>query len=222
MALAACLVPVAECLETVKENMAPPVGRPDPARKQLPSSEVHLGLVQLHLATAQRYQEPVEERGTRSETPPVCPGVQLVEALNEAQDFEATASEPQTSKPQASWMREAIRRTACISYLALEACKMVAQAGWSPQVCNTYQGLLNREEERIYMAFGDMIPNELPSEVAKAARTWLVDAYDNIQLAEDRLAAQSREEEESMGCWKDTQSHSREKPQLRESGTCGS
>jgi hypothetical protein len=66
---------------------------------------------------------------------------------------------------------------------------MMAQAGWSPQVCNTYQGLLNQEEERLDAAFVDMIPNELPSEVVKATITWLADAYNNIQLAEDHLAA---------------------------------
>jgi hypothetical protein len=39
-----------------------------------------------------------------------------------ARDFEATAN---TS--QASWMQEALRRTACVSYVAMEACEIAAQ-----------------------------------------------------------------------------------------------
>ncbi len=85
-------------------------------------------------------------------------------ALKEARGFEATATAAETS-----WMREALHRTTCVSYVALEACEMAEQAGWDPRKCGTYHDLLDREEGRLDEAFGKMLPDELPSTVIEAA-----------------------------------------------------
>jgi hypothetical protein len=128
VALAAHLVLAAECLETVRESLVSPAGQPDPAREQMLRAEAHWGFARLHLAAAQRYQAPAEEQRAPSSAPPVPAEVQLVRALEEAQVFKATAS-----GPQASWTQQTLRRTACVSYVALEACKMAARAGWDPR-----------------------------------------------------------------------------------------
>jgi hypothetical protein len=64
VALAAHLVPAAECLETVRESLVSPAGQPDSAREQMLRAEAHLGFAQLHMAAAQRFQAPAE--GTRA------------------------------------------------------------------------------------------------------------------------------------------------------------
>ena len=85
---------------------------------------------------------------------------QLVKALTEARGFEATAS-----ARQASWTREALRRTACISDITLEACEVVVQTCWDPRECGRYHDLLDREERRLDEALGGMMPDELPGAV---------------------------------------------------------
>jgi hypothetical protein len=110
MALAARLVPAAECLEAVRENLVYTAAQPDSAREQMLQAEAHLGFAQLHMAAAQRFQAPAGEMGAPSDAPFIPAGAQLMEALTEARGFEATAS-----APQASWTREALRRTACVS-----------------------------------------------------------------------------------------------------------
>jgi hypothetical protein len=118
-------------------------------------------------------------------------GAQLVKALTEARGFEATAS-----AQQASWTREALRRTACIFDVALEACEVAVQASWNPRECSTYHDLLHREEQRLDEAFGGMMPDELPGAVVAVAEVWLDNAYDNITLAQACLAARRQQEEE--------------------------
>ncbi len=59
--LAARLVPAAECLETVRENLTSTAAEPDPAREQMPRAEAHLSFAQLHMAAAQKFQTPAEE-----------------------------------------------------------------------------------------------------------------------------------------------------------------
>jgi hypothetical protein len=120
--LAARLVPAAECLETVRENLVSTAAQPGSAREQMLQAEAHLSFAQLHMAAAQRFQTPAEEMGVPSNAPSIPAGAQLVRALTEARGFEAAAS-----APQASWTREALRRTACVSYVALEACEVAAQ-----------------------------------------------------------------------------------------------
>ncbi len=123
-------------------------------------AEAHLGFAQLHMAAAQRLQTPAGEMGAPSDAPFVPAGAQLMEALMEARSFEATAS-----APQASWTREALRRTACVSYVALEAYEMARD----PRECGTYHDLLDREERRLDEAFGSMMPDELPGAVVAVA-----------------------------------------------------
>jgi hypothetical protein len=55
VALAARLVPAAECLETVRENLASTAAQPDSAREQMLRAEAHLSFAQLHMAAAQRF-----------------------------------------------------------------------------------------------------------------------------------------------------------------------
>jgi hypothetical protein len=190
VALAARLVPAAECLETVRESLVSPAGQPDSAWEQMLRAEAHLGFAQLHMAAAQRFQAPAEERGASSKTPSIPAGAQLVRALTEARGFEATAS-----APQASWTREALRRTACVSYVALEACEMAAQTSWDPRECGTYHDLLDREEGRLDEAFRNMMPDELPGAVVAAAEVWLDDTYDNITLAQACMTARRERED---------------------------
>jgi hypothetical protein len=141
VALAAHLVPAAECLETVRENLVSTAAQPDSAREQMLRAEAHLSFAQLHMAAAQRFQTPAEEKWAPSNAPSIPAGAQLVKALTEARGFEATAS-----APQASWTREALRRTACVSYVAIEACEMAAQAAWDSWRDGTYHDLLDSEE----------------------------------------------------------------------------
>ncbi len=69
VALAARLVPAAECLEAVRESLVSPAGRSDSAREQMLRAEAHLGFAQLHMAAAQRFQAPAEERRAPSKAP---------------------------------------------------------------------------------------------------------------------------------------------------------
>ncbi len=105
VALDARLVPAAECLETVRENLVPTTAQPGSARDQMLRAEAHLSFAQLHMAAAQRFQTPAEEMGAPLNAPSIPAGAQLVRALTEARGFEAAAS-----APQASWTREALRR----------------------------------------------------------------------------------------------------------------
>jgi hypothetical protein len=116
-----------------------------------------------------------------------------VRALTEALGFEATAS-----APQASWTRKALRRTACVLYVALEACKMAAQTSCDPRECGTYHDLLDREEGRLAEAFGNIMLDELPGAVVAAAEVWLDDTYDNITLAQACMTARREREEERL------------------------
>ena len=133
VALAARLVPAAECLETVRENLASTAAQPRSAREQVLQAEAHLSFAQLHMAAAQRFQTPTEETVAPSGAPSIPAGAQLVRALTEARGFEAAAN-----ALQASWTREALRRTACVSYVALEACEVAVRASWNPRECSTY------------------------------------------------------------------------------------
>ncbi len=187
VALAARLVPAAECLETVRENLVSTAAQPDSAREQMLRAEAHLGFPLLHMAAAQRLQTPAGEMGAPSDAPFIPAEAQLMEALMEARGFEATAS-----APQASWTLEALRLTACVSYVALEANKMA----WNPRECGTYHDLLDREERRFDEAFGSMMPDELPGAVVAAAEVWLDDAYDNITLAQACMAARRQQKHE--------------------------
>jgi hypothetical protein len=184
VALAARLVPAAECLETVRENLAPTTAQPSSAREQMLQAEAHLSFAQLHMAAAQRFRTPEKEMAAPPSALATPMGAQLVKALTEARGFEATAS-----AQQASWTREALRRTACISDVALEACEVAVQASWNPRECNTYHDLLDREERRLDEAFGGMMPDELPGAVVAVAEVWLDHAYDNFTLAQACLTA---------------------------------
>jgi hypothetical protein len=191
--LEARLGPAAECLNTASEDLRSAAAQSDPARKQLLRAEAHLSFAQLHMTAAQRFQTPAEEMGAQSGTPIIPARAQLVRALTEAQGFEAEAS-----ALQASWMREALRRTACISYVALEACEVAVQTSWNPWECSMYHDLLDREERRLDEAFGGMMPDELPGGVVAVAEVWLDDAYDNITLAQACLAARRQQEQEQI------------------------
>jgi hypothetical protein len=120
----------------------------------------------------------------------------LVRALTKAQGFEATAS-----AQQASWTREALHQTTCISDAAIEAIEVAAQTCWDPRECGTHHGLLDREEQRLDRldkTFGGVSPDELPGAVVAVAGAWLDDAYDNITLAQTCLAGRSQHEEEQI------------------------
>jgi hypothetical protein len=99
--------------------------------------------------------------------PPIPAGAQLLSALREAQRLEA-----KTGAVQASWMQTALRRTACVSYVALEACDVAAQVSRKPQEHEVYHDLLDREEQKLDEAFAAMKPSELPSGVVAAAEGW--------------------------------------------------
>ncbi len=102
-------------------------------------AEAHLSFAQLHMAAAQKFRAHADEGTTPSSAPSTPVGAQLVRALTEARGFEATAS-----APQASWTREALRRTACISDAAIEAIEVAVQASWDPRECGTHHDLLDR------------------------------------------------------------------------------
>ncbi len=193
VALAARLVPAAECLETVRENLASTAAQPDSAREQMLQAEAHLSFAQLHMAAAQKFQTPAEEMVAPSNTPSIPAGAQLVRALTEARALEAAAS-----ALQASWTREALRRTACVSYVALEACEMAMQTSWNPRKSGTYYDLLDREGRRLDEAFGSMMPDELPGAVVAAGEVWLDDACDNFTMAQVYLAMRWQLEEERV------------------------
>jgi hypothetical protein len=113
----------------------------------------------------------------------------LLSALTEAQHLEAEAG-----ALQASWMQAALRRTACVSYVALEACEVAVQVSWKSQEHSVYHDLLDREERKLDEAFAAVRPGGLPGRVVAAAEVWLDDAYDNITLAQACLAVRSRRE----------------------------
>ena len=58
VALAARLVPAAECLETVRENLASTAAQPNSARERVLQAEAHLSFARLHMVAAQRLQTP--------------------------------------------------------------------------------------------------------------------------------------------------------------------
>jgi hypothetical protein len=97
VALAARLVPAAECLETVRENLVSTTAQPGSAREQMMRAEAHLSFARLHMAAAQRFQTPAEEMVAPSNAPSIPAGAQLVRALTEARGFEGAASAPQAS-----------------------------------------------------------------------------------------------------------------------------
>jgi hypothetical protein len=106
VALDARLGPAAECLNTACEDLQAAATQSDPAREQLLRAEAHLSFAKLHMTAAQRLQAPAGEEGTRSGTPLIPAGAQLLSALTEAQHLEAEAG-----ALQASWMQAALRRT---------------------------------------------------------------------------------------------------------------
>jgi hypothetical protein len=128
MALAARLVPAAECLWTAEENLMLPDGQPDSAREQMLQAEAHLSFAWLHMAAAQRSQAPAEETRTTSNAPSIHAEVQLERALTEVQSFVATIS-----ASQSELTREALRRTACVLYVAGEACEVAVRTSWNPR-----------------------------------------------------------------------------------------
>ncbi len=91
-------------------------------------------------------------------------------------------------------MQTALRRTACVSDVALEVCDVAVQVSRKPQEHDVYHDLLDREEQKLDEAFAAMKPGELPGEVVAAAEVWLDNAYDNITLAQACLAVRSRRE----------------------------
>jgi hypothetical protein len=196
VALAARLVPAAECLETVRENLAPTTAQPSSAREQMLQAEAHLSFAQLHMAAAQKYRAHADEGAAPSSIPEILVRARLVRALAKAQGFEATAS-----TQQASWTREALRQTTCISDAAIEAIEVAVQTSWDPRECGAHHGLLDREEQRLDRldkTFGGVSPDELPGAVAAVAGAWLDDAYDNITLAQTCLAGRSQYEEQEQ------------------------
>jgi hypothetical protein len=88
-------------------------------------------------------------------------------------------------------MQAALRRTACVSYVALEACEVAVQVSWKSQEHSVYHDLLDREERKLDEAFAAVRPGGLPGRVIAAAEVWLDDAYDNITLAQACLAVRS-------------------------------
>jgi hypothetical protein len=71
VALEARLVPAAECLDTVRENLLSTATQPGSAREQLLRAEAHLSFAQLHMAAAQRFQTPAEEARAPSSAPSI-------------------------------------------------------------------------------------------------------------------------------------------------------
>jgi hypothetical protein len=98
-------------------------------------------------------------------------------------------------------MQTALRRTACVSYVALEACDVAVQVSRKPQEHDVYHDLLDREEQKLDEAFAAMKPGELPGGVVAAAEVWLDNAYDNITLAQACLAVRSRRERKRVEVW---------------------
>jgi hypothetical protein len=195
--LEARLVPAVECLDTVSEDLLSAATQSDSAREQLLRAEAHLSFAQLHMAATQRFQTPAEEIGAPSDTPVIPARAQLVRALTEARGFEVTASAPQ-ARCQRQWVREALRRTACVSYVAREACEVATQTSWDPRECGAYHNLLNREERRLEEAFGNTMPDEMPDPMVEAAEVWLGDARDNVTVAQTWIAARRYEEEKRL------------------------
>jgi hypothetical protein len=197
VALEARLVPAAECLDTVREDLLSAATQSNSDREQLLQAEAHLSFAQLHMAAAQRFQTPAEEMGAPSDTPVIPARAQLVRALTETRGFKVTASAPQAGC-QRQWVREALRRTACVSYVALEACEVATQTSWDPRECGAYHDLLDREERRLEEAFGNIMPDELPDPMVAVAEVWLEDARDNVTMAQTWMAARRYKKEERL------------------------
>ncbi len=62
VALAARLVPAAECLETVRENLASTAAQPNFAREQVLQAEAHLSFAQLHIVAVKGSRRPRRRR----------------------------------------------------------------------------------------------------------------------------------------------------------------
>jgi hypothetical protein len=56
--------------------------------------------------------------------------------------------------------------------LTLEACEVATQTNRGPRECNAYHDLLDHEERRLYEAFGNIMPEELPGPMVAAAEVW--------------------------------------------------
>jgi hypothetical protein len=192
--LEARLAPAARYLTTAGEDLLFAAIQSDSAREQLLRAEAHLSFAQLHMAAAQKFQTPAEEVKAPSGTPVIPAGAQLVKALTWARRLEVTASDPQ-ARCQRQWVREALCRTTCVSYVALEACGVATQTSWNPQECGTYRDLLSREEGRLEEAFKYMMPDELPDPMVVAAEVSLEDARDNVTMAQTWMAVRRYEEE---------------------------
>jgi hypothetical protein len=195
--LEARLAPAAEYLITAGEDLLSAATQSDSAREQLLRAEAHLSFAKLHMAAAQKFQTPTEEVGAPSDTPVIPARAQLVKALTEARGFEVTASDPQ-ARCQRQWVREALCRTACVSYVALEACEVATQTSWDPQECDAYHDLLDHEERRLHEAFGNIMPEELPGPMVAAAEVWKEDARDNVSMAHTWMVARRDKEEKRL------------------------
>jgi hypothetical protein len=149
------------------------------------------------MATAQKFQTPTEEVGAPSDKTVIPARAQLVKALTEAREFEVTTSDPQ-ARCQRQWVREALCRAVCVSYVALEACEVATQTSWDPQECDAYHDLLDHEENRLHRAFGKMMPEELPGPMVAAAEVWMEDARDNVSMAHVWMAARRDKEEKRL------------------------
>ncbi len=195
--LEARLAPAAEYLITAGEDLLSAAIKSDSAREQLLRAEAHLSFAKLHMAAAQKYQTPTEEVGAPPDTTVIPARAQLVRALTEAREFEVTTSDPQ-ARCQRQWVREALCRTACVSYVALEACEVATQTSWDPPECDAYRDLLDHEERRLHEAFGNIMPEELPGPMVAAAEVWMEDARDNISMAHTWMVARRDKEEKRL------------------------
>jgi hypothetical protein len=202
--LEARLAPAAEYLITAGEDLLSAATQSDSAREQLLRAEAHLSFAKLHMAAAQKFQTPTKEVGAPSDKTMIPAKAQLVKALTEAREFEITTSDPQ-ARCQRQWVREALCRAACVSHVALEACEVATQTSWDPQECNAYQDLLDHEERRLYEAFGNIMPEELPGPMVAAAEVWMENARDNISVAHTWMAARRDKEEKRLAAPKGPQ-----------------
>jgi hypothetical protein len=72
------------------------------------------------------------------------------------------------------------------------------------------------------VAFRNMMPDELPIAVVEATEVWLGDAYDNIILAQDLMAARGKEEEEQLATLGGYPEPPMERRRQKRHGACGS
>jgi hypothetical protein len=195
--LEARLAPATEYLITAGEDLLSASTQSDSAREQLLRAEAHLSFAKLHMAAAQKFQTPTEEVGAPSDKTVIPARAQLVKALTEAREFEVMTSDPQ-ARCQRQWVREALCRAACVLYVALEACEVATQTSWDPLECDAYHDLLDHEERRLYEAFGNIMPEELPGPMVAAAEIWMEDARDNVSVAHTWMAARRDKEEKRL------------------------